>query len=171
MAAIPTIETSRLSLSGPTSTDLADLCTMFGDPEVTRHVGGTPLTSEEVWARILRYIGHWQLFGFGTWIVRTKDGAFVGEVGMFDYRRVVTATLEVPEVGWGLAHAQQGKRYATEAVRAMLAWGDQHLGARPMSAMINPNNTRSLRLAERCGFREVSRATHKDEPVIVLRRN
>ncbi len=171
MAAIPTLETERLILRGPTSTDHADLCTMFCDPEVTRHVGGAPLTSEEVWARVLRYIGHWQLFGFGTWIVRDRAGAFVGEVGMFDYRRVISTALDVPEVGWGLAHAQQGKGYATEAVQAMLSWGDEHFDRQPMSCIIDPGNARSLRLAERCGFREITRATYKDAPIIVLRRD
>lgn len=171
MAEIPTIETERLILSGPTSTDLPDLCTMFGDPEVVKHVGGAPLTSEDVWARILRYLGHWQLFGFGTWIVRDKAGTFIGEVGMFDYRRVISPALDVPEVGWGLARARQGNGYATEAVRAMLAWGDQLFGSRPMSCIIDPGNTPSLRLADRCGFREVMRATYKDAPIIVLRRN
>jgi RimJ/RimL family protein N-acetyltransferase len=170
MADIPTLETARLILRGPSSTDFDDLCAMFGDPEVVKHVGGVTLTSEDVWVRILRYLGHWQLFGYGTWIVRDKAGAFVGEVGMFDYRRVITPALEIPEVGWGLARAQQGKGYATEALRAVLAWGDQHFGARPMSAIIDVGNAPSLRLAERCGFREVGRATYKDAPVIVLRR-
>ena len=170
MAAIPTIETSRLILSGPTSTDHADCYAMWSDPEVVRHVGGVSFTTEDVWARILRYVGHWQLLGFGAWIVRDKAGAFVGEVGFFDYRRVVTPVLDVPEVGWALARTQQGKGYATEAVRAVLAWGDQHFGGRAMSAIIDPGNTPSLRVADKCGFREVGRTTYKDAPVILLRR-
>jgi RimJ/RimL family protein N-acetyltransferase len=170
MAEIPTLETARLILRGPSLTDFDDLCAMFGDPEVVKHVGGVPLTSEDVWQRILRYVGHWQLFGFGTWIVRDKAGAFVGEVGLLDYRRVISSALEIPEVGWGLARAQQGKGYATEAVRAVLAWGDQRFGGGPMSAIIDVDNAPSLRLAERCGFRDVGRATYKNAPVVVLRR-
>ena len=83
MAAIPTIETSRLTLSGPMSTDFPDCYAMWSDPDTVRHVGGVPLTSEDVWGRILRYVGHWTLLGFGAWIARDKAGAFVGEIGFF----------------------------------------------------------------------------------------
>ena len=42
MAVIPTIETERLILSGPTSTDFPDIAAMWADPIVVRHIGGVP---------------------------------------------------------------------------------------------------------------------------------
>jgi RimJ/RimL family protein N-acetyltransferase len=88
MIAIPVVETERLVLRGHRRDDLADCVGMWGDPEVTRHIGGRPSTDEEVWARLLRYLGHWQVMGFGYWIVHERaSGRFVGEVGFADSDR------------------------------------------------------------------------------------
>jgi len=77
---------------------------MWGDPEVTRYIGGRPFTAEEVWSRLLRYIGHWQWIGFGTWVAEERaTGAFVGEIGFCDYRREIDPPLDLPEAGWALA--------------------------------------------------------------------
>ena len=40
MITIPTLETERLTLRAPTAADLADSLTMWGDPEITRYIGG-----------------------------------------------------------------------------------------------------------------------------------
>ena len=34
--------------------------------------GGEVPTAEAVWARLLRYIGHWQALGYGYWAVFEK---------------------------------------------------------------------------------------------------
>ena len=61
---------------------------MWGDPAVARFIGGKPFTREEVWARILRYVGHWTLMGFGFWAIEEKaTGDFIGEVGLADFQR------------------------------------------------------------------------------------
>ena len=39
--------------------DFLDSFAMWSDPEVIRYIGGKPFTREEVWARLLRYAGHW----------------------------------------------------------------------------------------------------------------
>jgi RimJ/RimL family protein N-acetyltransferase len=168
--AAPTLETERLILQAPTATDLADSVTAYGDPAVVRYLGGVPFTEEETWARLLRNVGHWQLLGYGTWIVRDKAGAFIGEIGFFDLHRTITPRLDVPEMGWVLARSAHGKGYATEAVRAAIAWGEPHFGARPFSCIIDEGNTASLNVAAKCGFREHTRTTYKNTPVIVLRR-
>jgi RimJ/RimL family protein N-acetyltransferase len=116
----------------------------------------------------MRYVGHWELVGFGPWIVREKGGAFVGEVGLFDFRRDITPRLDVPEVGWALARAAHGNGYATEAVRAVLAWSQQHFGHARASCIIDPDNLASLRAAAKLGFREQARTTYKSSPTIVL---
>ena len=62
---VPELETPRLSLRGHRVEDLEDCAAMWGDPQVTRHIGGRPSTKEEVWSRLVRYVGHWALLGFG----------------------------------------------------------------------------------------------------------
>lgn len=168
----PALDTPRLALRGHTLADLAECAAMWADPVVTRHVGGRPATEEEVWARVLRYAGLWALLGFGYWVVRERaTGRFVGEVGLADFRRAVTPPLDgAPEAGWALAAWAHGRGFATEAVGAALAWGDAHLRAARTVCLIAPGNAGSVRVAEKCGFREAARAAYQGRETAVFER-
>lgn len=170
--AVPTLQTERLILSAHRLEDFAECLALWADPEVTRHITGRPSTKEEVWARILRYVGHWALLGFGYWVVREKDsGRFVGEVGFADFMREVEPSLDGdPEAGWVLAPWAHGRGLATEAVRAIIAWAAQHLRSRRIVCMIAPDNVASVRVALKCGYKEFARTTYKGEPTILFSR-
>jgi RimJ/RimL family protein N-acetyltransferase len=171
-AAAPTIETARLRLRGHRVADFADCAAMWGDAAVARHIGGRPSSAEESWARILRYAGLWPLLGYGYWAVAEKaSGRFVGDVGFADFKRDMQPSFDgAPEIGWVLASWAHGQGFATEAVGAAVAWGDRHFGAAPTVCMIDPDNAASIRVAEKCGYREYARATYKGQPAILFRR-
>jgi len=99
------LKTARLLLRGHQRGDLADCAAMWADSAVTFHIGGKPFTREETWARLLRYVGHWALLGFGYWVIVDKSSErFVGEVGFADFERGMVPPLDgVPEIGWALA--------------------------------------------------------------------
>jgi RimJ/RimL family protein N-acetyltransferase len=61
---VPVLETERLRLRGHRLDDFAACAAMWANPIVTRHFGQT-LSGEESWNRVLRYVGHWALLGFG----------------------------------------------------------------------------------------------------------
>jgi RimJ/RimL family protein N-acetyltransferase len=168
----PLLETQRLRLRGHRLDDLDACCAMWGDPIVTRYIGGKPFTREEVWARLLRYIGHWSLLGFGYWAVEEKaSGTFVGEMGFGDFKRELEPPLDdTPELGWALASQAHGKGYATEALRAVIDWGDHHFGAIRTACLIHPENLASMRVAEKCGYHEYARATYKGHETILFER-
>jgi len=180
--AVPALDTARLNLRGHTLADVAECTAMWADPAVTRHIVGRPLSEEEAWARVLRYAGLWALLGFGYWVVREQaSGRFVGEVGLADFRRVLTPPLGgAPEVGWALATWAHGRGFATEAVRAALAWSDARhaearladprLGPGRTVCLIDPENLASVRVAEKCGFREAARATYRGQATLVFER-
>jgi len=169
---VPALDTERLTLRGHTLADVDECQAMWADPLVTRHIGGRPFSAEEVWARVLRYAGLWSLLGFGYWVVRERaSGRFVGEVGLADFRRAVSPGLDgAPEVGWALAPWAHGRGLATEAVRAALGWGDAHLPAARSVCLITPENAASIRVAEKCGFREAARATYRGADTLVFER-
>ena len=171
-AAIPVLETPRLRMRGHRLDDLESSAAMWGDPIVTRHIGGRPFTREECWSRLLRYVGHWSLMGFGYWVVEEKaSGRFVGEVGLSDFQREIEPPLtDLHEIGWVLAPWAFGRGYATEAVQAALDWAHEHLGPNGSACMIDPENAASIRVAEKCGFELWVETRYKDEPVVVLRR-
>jgi RimJ/RimL family protein N-acetyltransferase len=169
---VPTVDTARLVLRGHGLDDLADSAALWGDPAVTRYIGGRPSTEEEVWSRLLRYAGHWAALGYGYWVVVERaSGRFVGEVGLADFRRAIEPSLAgAPEAGWVLAPWAHGRGYATEAVRAALAWYEDRFGPTRTVCIVDPAHAASLRVAARCGFRELARTTYHGDPTVVLER-
>jgi RimJ/RimL family protein N-acetyltransferase len=169
---VPVLETPRLVLTCHQVSDFEESYAMWSDPAVTRYISGKPATREEVWARLLRYLGLWALLGYGCWVVRERGaGVFVGEVGLIDFRRDLSPPLgETPEAAWVLSPASHGKGYATEAVGAVLNWAKSHVKSERIACLIHPDNQASIRVAAKCGFRELGRTTYKDEPVIRFER-
>ncbi|MCG7392969.1 GNAT family N-acetyltransferase [Microvirga sp. ACRRW] len=169
-AIVPVLETERLTLRGHRLDDFEDSFALWSDPDVTRFIGGRPSTREEAWGRLLRYIGHWSLLGFGYWAVEEKaTGRFIGETGFAEGKREIEPSLEgIPEIGWALSPRVHGKGYATEAVRAVIAWGEGRFGAARTACIIAPENAASIRVAEKAGYRELQRTTYKDNPTIMF---
>ena len=144
---------------------------MWADPRVTEHIGGRPLTREECWRNIQRYVGHWALLGYGYLAVReTATGVFLGEVGLMDSRRDTQPSFEgVPEAGWAFAPAAGGRGYAREAVAALLGWADGQGIARTV-CIIDHANTPSIRLAEAVGFRAAGEVGYRDARTLLFER-
>ncbi len=166
---VPILETERLRLRAHRIDDFVHCAAMWADPEVTRYIGGKPFTEEEAWARLLRYVGHWSLLGFGYWVVEEKaTGSFAGEMGFADYKRDVPQLKGFPEIGWAIVSQAKGKGYATEGVRAAVAWGDAHFRSAPTACIIHPENLASIRVAEKCGYRESVLTTYKGQPSMMF---
>ena len=165
------LTTDRLALTPVQADDLDDLLTLWRNEDFTRHIMGRALGEEEIWFRLLRDLGHWAALGHGNWSVRLRDGgAYLGAVGVFDYRRDLDPPFDAPELGWGVAPAYQGQGYAAEAVRAVLAWADQALAAPRTVCMIAPENLASLKLAARVGYRAYATTAYKDHAVQLFER-
>jgi RimJ/RimL family protein N-acetyltransferase len=169
---VPILETARLILRGHRLEDFAGCAALWADPIVTRHITGKPSTPEESWARLLRYVGHWTLHGYGFWVIEEKStGAYIGEAGFADFKRQMEPLLgDTPEIGWVLSSASHGKGYATEAVQAVVAWGDAQWGQRPTVCIVAPENLASLHVARKCGYRERERGTYRGEPTLIFER-
>jgi RimJ/RimL family protein N-acetyltransferase len=167
----PILETARLILRPPCLDDHADVHALWSDPDVVRHITGTPLSVEDSWGRLMRSVGHWALQGFGHWIVRTRDGGFVGEVGFARLKRGIAPWFDAaPEAGWVLATAAQGRGYAVEAVDASLAWSATRWPGGETVCIIAPDNAASLQLAARFGYRRDGEVRYRGQPTVVLRR-
>ena len=170
--AIPVLETERFRLRGHMLTDFDASAAMWGDPDVVRFIGGRAFTADEVWARLLRYHGHWALLGYGFWVIEDRTtGLFLGEVGFADFKRPIEPAFgDTPEMGWSLAAAAHGKGVASETIAAAAAWGDAHFAHDHTVCIIDPENGASIRVAEKSGFREMRRADYRGTPTIVFER-
>ena len=168
---IPVLESVRLRLRPHSEADFEACSALWSDPVVVRHTTGRPQTSEEVWWRLLRYVGHWAVLGFGYWVIEEKlTGAFIGEIGFADFRRTIVPSMTVPEAGWALTTSSHGKGYATEALQVITAWGDLHFRDGKTACIISPENTASVRVAEKCGYKQAATAQYHNAPLLVFER-
>jgi RimJ/RimL family protein N-acetyltransferase len=123
--------------------------------------------------RMLRYAGLWSMLGYGHWVIEDRaSSSFVGDVGFGDFHRELCPLIDgIPEAGWVLDPAFYGRGYATEALRAALAWADANIPAIRTACFIAPDNAASIRVAEKCGYTEGVEATYRGEATVLLTRS
>jgi RimJ/RimL family protein N-acetyltransferase len=169
----PIIETERLRLRPHQVSDFADCVAMWSDPAITRYTIGEPSPPQRTWLRLLAYRGHWALLGFGYWAVEEKStGRYIGEMGFAEFKRAIQPSLGgMPELGWALISQAHGKGYATEGLRAAVAWGDDHFGLIRTACIIHPENHLSFRVADKLGYKELPGTSKDGNKEIVLVRS
>jgi RimJ/RimL family protein N-acetyltransferase len=140
------IETERLILRPPLLDDFPGWCELMGDERSARFIGG-PQPPALAWRGFLTLVGAWQVQGFGMFsVIERQGGGWLGRVGPW-------RPLGWPgtEVGWGLVRSAWGRGYAREAAAAAIDWAFTTLGWGEVVHCIAPENTASIRLAERLG--------------------
>ncbi len=165
------IQTERLTLRPYEVADYDAYAAMVADPVVVRHAGA-PMTGEEAWMRLLRFIGYWSVFGHGLFAVFDRmSGQYLGETGFMDFRREVTPKLtpSPPEAAWVFTSAAHGKGFAFEAASAAHRWMDEHHAPSSTQCIISPANLGSIRLAERLGYALHDRPHYRGEAMRFIR--
>jgi RimJ/RimL family protein N-acetyltransferase len=163
---IPTFTTERLILRPFAMADFAALEAIYQSPR-SRYIGGTQ-PREKVWLDFASDCGIWHLMGFGSLSIEEKaTGALVGQCGL-------NAPPEYPEreLGWVLFDGFEGKGYAFEAATRLRGFAFDTLGWDTVVSYIDPDNVRSIRLAERMGaVLDKDAATPNGEGCLVYRHN
>lgn len=154
------LETSRLRLRRWRESDLDDYAAMCADPMVMRYLGaGEVLTRAEAWRSIAFFMGHWQMRGYGHWAVEERStGRMIGRIGFLN-----PEGWPGFEIGWTLARHAWGKGYATEGAKAALQYAFTTLNQAHVMSLIHPENTPSMRVAERLGERLVGKTRLLDK--------
>ena len=97
--------------------------------------------------------GRWVQFS----VERREDGRLVGDVGISrptaSRASSRSATIS-PDV--------QGHGYATEAVRALVSYAIDTLGAEVVRAYADADNASSIRVAEKVGMHLIERSEHRE---------
>jgi len=165
------ITTERLILTPKAAPDLEPLTALWANEAFTGQIGLSIMSRETVWFRLLRDIGHWTVFGYGNWAIRRRaDNAFIGSVGVFNYRRDLEPAFDAPEVGWGLDPAFHGQGYGQEALNAALHHADTALALPRTVCMIGPDNAPSQKLARRAGFDLWREGAYRGEKLLMMER-
>ncbi len=143
---IPTLRTGRLTLRAARWSDFEAYAAFRTDAGRTRFLGG-PFTSAQAFEQLGEIVGHWQLRGYGRFVVadRVTDQP-LGVVGPF-----YPPDWPEPEIAWSLFAAGEGRGIAAEAAQASLDFAYRELGWTTAISLITDGNLRSIALAERLG--------------------
>ncbi|MGD9863079.1 MAG: GNAT family N-acetyltransferase [Pseudodonghicola sp.] len=142
---IPVIETRRLILRGPTAEDYPNFKATFTSYRA-RFMGG-PLNPYESWMLYAAEIGHWQIRGYGMWMIHDKaTGQTYGMAGGWK-----PAMWPEAEIAWVIWPGMGGRGFALEATQAVRKYLYGTLGWTTAVSYIDPKNLDSIRLAERLG--------------------
>lgn len=126
---------------------------IYSHPEVTRFLGGGGDPVESVEAQLAKILGWIERDknlrpDLGFWAMDDKElGYPIGSVIL----RPLPNDTKV-EVGWHLGVDHWGTGYATEAARGAIEHGFSTVGLAEIYAIVQPENLRSVRVAERLGM-------------------
>ena len=140
----PTLYTERLVLRPATMTDFAAYAA-FLTTDRTQFMSG-PLSLAKAWDWFCNDVAQWTLLDMGALIV-AHQGRVLGQVAVCH-----GPIFPEPELGWFLHDAaDEGQGFVTEAATALRNWAFGPRGLATLVSYIDPDNHRSIRLAERLG--------------------
>jgi RimJ/RimL family protein N-acetyltransferase len=150
------IVTSRLRLRRSRPEDAETISAYRTDPEVHRYQGwertdpdGVRGEIEEMARRAPGAPGGWMQLS----VEDRETGQLVGDVGLSP----AEDDPGVIKIGYTMSPSFQGRGYATEAVRALVAYAFDTLGAEVVRAYASAENLPSIRVAEKVGMQLVER--------------
>ena len=146
------LRTERLLIRAWRDDDLDAVAAMNADPRVMEFFPNV-VTREETAVQIAGTRARLAETGYGFRAVEVLGGAaFVGMVGLLVPRFEAHFTPAV-EIAWRLAATHWGHGYATEAARAVLAYGFWQLALPEIVSFTTVSNVRSRRVMEKLGMR------------------
>lgn len=164
----PVLETERLRLRAPEGVDAASWAAM-AVTDRARYIGG-PLSLPLAYRAWGHVIGHWCMYGCGSFVLERKsDGHVIGHVGPW-----TPQGWPERELGWVIWDVDaEGMGYAFEAVTAARSHAFHDLGWETAVSYIDADNTRSIALAERLGAKRDETAARPDNdwPAVLVYRH
>jgi RimJ/RimL family protein N-acetyltransferase len=143
---IPTHHTERLTLRPFRESDVDSLVEFHADP-LTYSIYKVEPKRGDMWRRIAVGLGHWELRGFGGWALEEKSTQdYVGACGHW-----FPEGWDDVEIGYGIHPKHRGKGYAVEAALFVRELGSEKHGFVRQVSYIQPNNSNSIRVAEKMG--------------------
>ena len=158
-------ETPRLILRYFTLDDLDDLAPILADPQVMYFSARGVQTREQTRKFINWMLSSYQEEGFGLYaVIYKKNYQLIGFCGLivwiFKQRREV-------EIGYRLATKYWGKGLGTEAAIAVRDYAWNQLDLNRLICIIQPENNRSIRVAEKLGMKYEQNTVFMDLEVLI----
>ena len=161
------LETERLTLRRLSAEDAAFILELLNDPDFLRNIGDKGVRTEEDASRYIQNgpVASYERFGFGLYAVELKaSGEPIGICGLLK-----RDTLPDADIGFAFLPDFRSKGYAVESASAVRRYGWDALGLRRILAITSQENSGSIRVLEKIGFRfERLIKLSEDEPELKL---
>lgn len=144
------VNTERLSIRKITKADAQDLSMVLADPVVMKYSTVGVHSEKQIHEYINNCQKQYELNGYGHWAI--YDAATAGFIGVCGLNKHEIASGEVIHINYRLATNQQGKGYAVEATLGVLDFAKKTLKLPAIFALIEPENTSSVKVVNRTGF-------------------
>lgn len=153
-----TVETSRLLLRPFVPEDRDDYLRVFTKPELGEFPFGRAMTAKEALPGFERRVQAHANGGIVSWAAVIKaTNVFIGWIGL-SFADEYPEYEDKVQVGWRIDPDAWGHGYATEGGRASVTYAFSNLVSE-VFVFAQPENVRSLRVAERLGAREIGHTT------------
>ncbi len=148
---IPTITTERLTLRALCPMDARDMFEYSCRRDLTEYLLWSPHESPAYTSEYLKYVGTRYAVGdFYDWaVVLRESGKMIGTCG---FTRIDTVN-DVGEIGYVLNPDFHGRGYASEAARAVMAFGFGKVGLHRIEARFMEGNSASEAVMRKLGMR------------------
>lgn len=146
-----TIETERLILRKFEYTDDEAMLKYWVADEKIQSLYSEPVysTKEEVKGLLDKYIGSYDKSDYYRWaVVEKKSGECIGQIAYF----LVDNKNHFAEIEYCIGSDFQCKGYATEATKAVIAYGFNKMNLHKVQICTKTINKPSKRVIEKCGF-------------------
>ena len=141
---LPTLDASRLHLRWLEDADVPALFRAYSNDEVMLYWSRPPMRELAEAETLLNEVrSMYASRSAAQWGIALRDTATLFRIDANNRRA---------EIGWALGREHWGRGYAREAISRLLDFAFGPLELARLEADIDPNNARSLRLAEGLGF-------------------
>jgi RimJ/RimL family protein N-acetyltransferase len=147
------IESERLVLRKIDEGDAALQFRLLNTPNVMEHLGGVK-ELHEIEARHAKAMATFARDGFGfMMMIEKSSGQLVGHCGMKWVDNAHAPNQGDHEIGWVVREDRWRHGYANEAIRAVVDWAFETIGAPHVVALTCERNVPSWRFMEKLGMR------------------
>jgi ribosomal-protein-alanine N-acetyltransferase len=145
------VQTQRMILRRLTLDDAPFMHALVNDPAWLQYIGDRGVRTLDDAREYLRTgaIDMYARLGFGLFLVELKaTGEAIGICGLI--KRDALADVDL---GFAFLPQFRGGGYATESAQGTMTYARQQLGMQRVVAIVSPQNSRSIALLEKLGFR------------------
>ena len=144
------LQTERLRLRLFTLADVQIMFELNSDPEIIKYAEATPARDlQEARQRLEQGpLADYEKYGYGRFAVELKEtGNVIGFCGI-----KYLPEIDLPEVGYRYLKEYWGTGIGTEAARVCVDFARDDLKIKKLIALIMPENTGSIKVAEKLGM-------------------